>query len=137
MKNAENSDSKTEKVQAPDKRAEAIFRTNANSTAIKSQIASDSNEISKLKEEISLLKRENFNIKTLAALEKSGCLRPELAAKAVPENCENIQEWVEQFKAENDILFRKPALDHGSNFKPTQCTNLSPVEIMNNYIRGI
>lgn len=137
MKNAENSDAKTEKVSASDKRAETIFRSKANSTAVKSQIASDSNEISKLKEEISLLKRENFNIKTLAALEKYGCLRPELAAKAVPEDCENIQEWVEQFKTENDILFRKPVQDHGSNFKPTQCTNLSPVEIMNNYIRGI
>lgn len=137
MKNAENSDSKTENVSAPDKRAETIFKSKANPPAGKSQISVDSDEISKLKEEISLLKKENFNIKTLAALEKSGCLKPELAAKTIPENCENIQEWVEQFKAENDILFRKPLQDHGNTFKPTQCTNLSPVEIMNNYIRGI
>lgn len=95
------------------------------------------NEIIKLKKEIADLKAENFNMRTISALEKSGCLKAELAAKVIPKDCTNIQEWVDNFKSENDILFQQPAQSHGSAFKPSQCSNLSPVEIMNNYIRGI
>ena len=94
-------------------------------------------ELSKLKEELSKLKAENFNLRARSALEKSGCIKPELAMKALPADCEDIQEWVDNFKSENDILFKSEAVSHGGSFKPTQCSNLSPVEIMNNYIRGI
>lgn len=94
-------------------------------------------EIKKLLDEIKSLKEENFNVKTLAALERSGCLKPELVLKTVPKDCENIEEWIEGFKTENDILFGQTNLSHGGNFKPINCKNLSPNEIMNNFIRGI
>lgn len=94
-------------------------------------------EIENLKKEITALKSENFNVKTLAALEKSGCLKPELVIKAVPKDCENLQDWIDTFKTENDILFKQPPRNHGGNFKPSNCCNLSPTELMNNYIRGI
>ena len=94
-------------------------------------------ELSVLKEELSKLKAENFNLRAKSALEKSGCIKPDLAIKALPPDCENIQDWIENFKSENDILFKPESINHGANFKPTQCSNLSPVEIMNNYIRGI
>ena len=97
----------------------------------------NSEDIAKLKEELSKLKAENFNLRAISALEKSGCLKPDLALKALPQDCEDIQEWVDNFKADNDILFKSEPVNHGGNFKPTQCSNLSPVEIMNNYIRGI
>ncbi len=98
---------------------------------------SANDEILSLKQQIETLKAENLNIKTIRALEKSGCIMPELAAKAVPADCENLDEWINSFKSENDMLFRLPQQNHGGNFKPTKSNNLSPTELMNNYIRGI
>ena len=101
------------------------------------EVKTTESELEKLKKEISALKSENFNLKTLSALEKSGCIKPDLVMKAVPENCENLQDWIDSFKSENEILFKQPAQNHGGSYKPTNCTNLSPSELMNNYIRGI
>jgi len=94
-------------------------------------------ETEKLKKELENLKKENFNLKTLSALEKSGCIKPDLVMKAVPENCENLQDWIDTFKSENEILFKEPQQSHGGMYKPTNSANLSPSELMNNYIRGI
>ena len=60
-----------------------------------------------------------------------------LKKQAVPADCENLQQWIDTFKSENEVLFQPPAQNHGGNFKPTKCNNLSPTELMNNYIRGI
>ena len=137
MKNAEKPDVKNDRTKYLENAAKTIFKSGQENLSDAGKSNTTEDEIVKLKDEILKLKKENFNIKTLAALEKSGCLKPELAAKAIPDDCENIQEWVEGFKAENAILFKKPLNNHGSSFKPTQGTNLSPVEIMNNFIRGI
>ena len=94
-------------------------------------------EILKLQKEIEQLKEENFNVKTISSLERAGCLKPELVLKSVPRDCENLTEWIDNFKAENDILFVSPDSSCGGGYKPTVSKNLSPNEIMNNFIRGI
>ena len=97
----------------------------------------ENEEILKLQKEIADLKEENFNVKTISSLERAGCLKPELVLKSVPRDCENLDEWIENFKSENDILFDDAQYNHGGIYKPTVSKNLSPNEIMNNFIRGI
>lgn len=114
-----------------------LFSSQKPETEITQPQNSLNQELEILKQEISALKSENFNIKTISALEKSGCIKPELVINAVPKDCENLQDWIDSFKTENEILFRQPPKNHGGNFKPSHCSNLSPSELMNNYIRGL
>ena len=116
---------------------ERLFSTPKSETETLPTQTSLNQELEILKNEISALKSENFNIKTISALEKSGCIKPELVINAVPKDCENLQDWIDSFKTENEILFRQPPQNHGGNFKPSHYSNLSPSELMNNYIRGI
>ena len=97
----------------------------------------ENDEIQNLKNEIAALKEENFNVKTISLLERAGCLKPDLVLKSVPRDCENLNEWIENFKSDNDILFGEANYSHGGGYKPTISKNLSPNEIMNNFIRGI
>ena len=101
------------------------------------QNQSDDSELGKLQNEIENLKSENFNIKAISALEKAGCLNSELASKVVPKDCENINDWVEKFKSDNEYMFKKTQPNHSTTFKPSQCRTLNTNEIMNNFIRGI
>ena len=138
MKKQENESKELTSIQKTNLAGQKIFAKYIEKNKKMQREQPDSkDELSKLKEELSNLKVENFNLRAKSALEKSGCLKPDLAIKALPPDCDDIQEWVENFKSENDILFKSEPTNHGANFKPTQCSNLSPVEIMNNYIRGI
>ena len=118
--------------------AQKIFKNVKSSQTEKdSKPEKENEEILQLKKEIEQLKEENFNVKTISTLERAGCLKPELVLKSVPRDCENLGEWIDKFKAENDILFGSPDYCHGGAYKPTISKNLSPNEIMNNFIRGI
>ena len=90
-----------------------------------------------LKQEIEKLKQENKRIKFVSSLTKFGCLKPELVAGEIPSDCENLDEWVKNYKSENEFLFRQSSENHGGSFKPAKTNNLSPTELMNNFIRGI
>ena len=90
-----------------------------------------------LQKEIADLKAENRKIKASAALDKSGCIKTDLVIKALPDDCEDIQAWIDNYKEENEFLFKEQKPIHGGSYKPTQSANLSATEIMNNYIRGI
>lgn len=94
-------------------------------------------EIENLQKEIAELKQENRKIKNVAALDKFGCLKSELIAREIPQECENIDEWIRDYKKNNEFLFRQSAENHGGTFKPSRSNNLSPTELMNNFIRGI
>ncbi len=133
MDNNTNNVSKSEIVQKFNEKLAAA----SGSSKEKTKTEPVNEDILSLKKQIENLKAENLSIKTIRALEKSGCIMPELAAKAVPADCENLQQWIDTFKSENEVLFQPPAQNHGGNFKPTKCNNLSPTELMNNYIRGI
>ncbi len=101
------------------------------------QTQSQNPDIQSLQREIIELKTENRKIKASAALDKLGCIKTDLVIKALPDDCEDIQGWIDTFKEENEFLFKEYNSTHGGSYKPTQSTNLSPTEIMNNYIRGI
>ena len=90
-----------------------------------------------LKQEIEKLKQENKRIKCVSSLTKFGCLKPDLVAGEIPSDCENLDEWVQNYKSENEFLFRQSSENHGGSFKPAKTNNLSPTELMNNFIRGI
>lgn len=132
----------TEKTELTKKQKIENFGTRLFSSPIQepeknSKLNEQLKELETLKQELEQLKNENFNIKTISSLEKAGCIKPELVMKAVPKDCENLQDWIETFKTENEILFKQPPQNHGGNFKPSNCSNLSPSELMNNYIRGL
>ena len=97
----------------------------------------EENETEILKKKVEDLMQENRKIKTLSSLNKFGCLKSELVAKEIPNDCENIDEWVQNYKNENAFLFSLSQENHGGNFKPSRSNNLSPTELMNNFIRGI
>lgn len=94
------------------------------------------NQINELKEQIDLLKEENSNMKKQSLLEKAGCINTDLVLKAIPDDCEDIQEWIDNFKAANEVLFKQPPKSFGGSFKPSRTNILNPRELMNDYIRN-
>lgn len=105
--------------------------------SVKIPTKNEDGEIENLQKEIAELKRENRKIKNVAALDKFGCLKSELIAREIPQECENVDEWIRDYKTNNEFLFRHPSENHGGTFKPSRSNNLSPTELMNNFIRGI
>ena len=105
--------------------------------SVKIPTKNEDGEIENLQKEIAELKRENRKIKNVAALDKFGCLKSELIAREIPQECENVDEWIRDYKTNNEFLFRQPPENHGGIFKPSRSNNLSPTELMNNFIRGI
>ena len=91
-------------------------------------------QINELTEEIEKLKAENLSMKKQVLLDKAGCIKSELVSKAIPDDCEDIEGWIDEFKSANEILFKPQSF--GSAFKPARANILNPKELMNNYIRN-
>lgn len=69
-------------------------------------------------------------------LEKFGCLKPDLVIKDIPENCENVEDFLSSYKTQNPFLFESPKTKHGFAFRSNRAVNYSPSQQMNNYIRS-
>ena len=121
------------KNQIADLRKEAAkYRINAKNSSAENQTAQE--QLKSLQEELALTKKENLLVKRQLLLDKAGCIKSDLVANIIPEDCQDIQLWIDEYKRENGILFKQEE-NHGGGFKPVQINNLSPSELMNTFIR--
>ena len=88
-----------------------------------------------LQEEFAKTKKENLLVKRQALLDKAGCIKSDLVVNVIPEDCEDVQAWIDNYKKENEILFKKESTNHGGNYKPSNTKNMNPDEVMNMFIR--
>ena len=107
-----------------------INAKNANAETISAQ-----EQLKSIQLELDTTKKECLILKRQALLDKAGCLKSELVAPAIPDDCEDIQSWIDNYKAQNQILFKKEP-NHGGGFKPSSINNLSPSAMMNSFIRN-
>jgi hypothetical protein len=92
-------------------------------------------KLAEVQKDFEAAKQEKIAEKQMRMLDRAGCLKSELVVKAVPGDCENIDEWVENYRKENPFLFKSEPVSHGSNFKPAQTIHLTPSQHMNMLIR--
>lgn len=122
------------KNQIADLRKEAAkYRINAKNFSAEKQTAED--QLKSLQEELAITKKENILVKRQLLLDRAGCIKSDLVANIIPEDCEDIESWIEEYKRENGILFKLETENHGGGFKPSLINNLSPSELMNTFIR--
>lgn len=93
-------------------------------------------QLKALQDEFAKTKRENRLVKNQSLLDKAGCIKSDLVATVIPDDCDNVQEWIENYKKENEILFKTATQNHGGNFKPSNGTNVNPHDAINNFIRS-
>lgn len=93
-------------------------------------------QLKALQDEFAKTKRENRLVKNQSLLDKAGCIKSDLVATVIPDDCDNVQEWIENYKKENEILFKTATTNHGGNFKPSNGTNANPHDAINNFIRS-
>lgn len=115
------------------RREAAKYRINARSAEEEKQSMEEL--LKNLQDELALSKRENLTAKRTALLDKAGCISSELVAGIIPDECEDIQGWIDNYKKENELMFRPGGAKHGGGFKPAASNNLSPSEMMNMFIR--
>ena len=120
------------KEQIADLRKEAAkYRINAKNFSAENQTAQE--QLKVLQDELALTRKENLLVKRQLLLDKAGCIKSDLVANIIPEDREDIQLWIDEYKRENRILFKQE--NHGGGFKPSLINNLSPSELMNTFIR--
>lgn len=93
-------------------------------------------QLKALQDEFAKIKRENRIVKNQSLLDKAGCIKSDLVASVIPDDCDNVQGWIENYKKENEILFKTATTNHGGNFKPSNGTNVNPHDAINNFIRS-
>ncbi len=90
-------------------------------------------EISK---ELAALKIKHKELEIMRTLDNAGCLKSELVAKDIPFDCENLKDFVDKYKDENQFLFRHQKENISSSFKTSTSKNLTPTQQMDAYIRA-
>lgn len=124
---------KSLKEQISELRKEAAkYRTSARTAASEKQTAEE--QLKNLYDELEKTKKENKLVKRQSLLDKAGCIKSELVVNVIPDDCEDIQNWIDNYKKENTELFTLS--NHGGFFKPSTVNNMTPSQLMNSYIRG-
>lgn len=86
--------------------------------------------------ELNALKQEKFERDILHKLEKLGCLKPSLVLKDLPDNLENIDDFLQNYKNENAFLFKPKKNKHGYSYRSVKTINYTTSQQMNNCIRS-
>ena len=129
-----NAEIQSLKEQISDLRKEAAkYRTTAKATATEKQSVEE--QLKALQDEFAKTKKENLLVKRQSLLEKAGCIKSDLVVNVIPDDCEDVQAWIDNYKKENSILFKKEVTNHGGGYKPSTTSNLTPAEQMNSFIR--
>ncbi|MCR5261571.1 MAG: hypothetical protein K6C94_06995 [Candidatus Gastranaerophilales bacterium] len=89
-----------------------------------------------LKADYASISKQNYDQSIITKLEKAGCLKPSLVLKDIPEDCQNVDEFVQEYQQNNPFLFKKPQTRHGYTFKNGKASNYTASQQMNNYIRS-
>lgn len=122
------------KAEIADLRKEAAsYRTKAKDTAKGKETVEE--QLKALQDEFAKTKRENRIVKNQSLLDKAGCIKSDLVATAIPDDCDDVQKWIEDYKKENEVLFKAATNNHGGNYKPSTSNNVNPHDAMNNFIR--
>lgn len=93
-------------------------------------------QFDEIKTELDSVCKQKIQQDILFKLEKSGCLKPSLVIKEIPEDCENIDDFLASYRAENPFLFESPKVKHGYSFRGGRASNYTTSQQMNNYIRS-
>lgn len=101
--------------------------------AEKTAIQQKAEEIQK---ELEVLKSTHKTLNIVRKLDKAGCVKSELVAKDIPDDCEDIDSFIEKYKEENDFLFRAKKQSLGGTFKPSTTKALTPSQQMDAFIRA-
>lgn len=89
-----------------------------------------------VRKQLESLKAQSFEQTAMMKLDKQGCLRSALVLKDIPQDCENLDEFIENYKKNCPFLFSKQKSKHGFSFKGGKNANYTPSQKMNNYIRS-
>ena len=89
-----------------------------------------------VKKQLESVKIQNFEQLAILKLDKQGCLRSSLVLKDIPQDCDNLDEFIENYKKNYPFLFSKKKNKHGFSFKSGKNANYTPSQKMNNYIRS-
>lgn len=89
-----------------------------------------------VQKELDMLKESNRNLKIMRALDKAGCIKSDLVSKDIPLDCEDIDEFIKNYKDANQFLFKNPPESIGSTFKTSGTKNLTPAQRMDAFIRA-
>lgn len=94
--------------------------------------------LASIQKELENTKKENITVKRIAQLEKAGCLKSELVAREIPEDCDDIIGFIKTYKEnpDNAFLFGDKRQSHGGAFKPAKQNNTTPSQQMNSFIRS-
>lgn len=88
-----------------------------------------------IQSELEALRAEHRSLKLVRALDKAGCVKSELVAKDIPQDCDDVDGFIEKYKAENSFLFGVKKTSHGGTFKPTSTVNLTQSQQIDRAIR--
>lgn len=112
----------------------AKYRTSLNSA--NTEKAELEKLLQNLKADFETISKEKLNQEILYKLEMSGCLKPNLVLKDIPAECENLDDFLTDYKNNNPFLFQQQKTRHGFAFKGVKSTNYTSSQQMNNYIRS-
>lgn len=112
----------------------AKYRNSAKATSTEKQTVEE--QLRVIQEKLQETEKENKRVKVESLLDKSGCIKSDLVAKVIPNDCEDISAWIEDFKKNNAILFKTEKQNKGGGYKPTANNNLTPSQQMDYYIRS-
>ena len=93
-------------------------------------------QAARIRDELARLKSAHRAEVIMRKLDAAGCLKSSLALKDVPEDCEDVDKFIETYRVENAFLFTKNKTSHGGLFKTQNKQILSPSQRMDRVIRS-
>jgi len=112
----------------------AKYRTALNSS--KEEKANLQKMFDDLQNELKSVTQLKKNQEITHKLELAGCLKPDLVLADIPQDCENLEEFVDLYKKNNPFLFKQTKIKHGFAFRGGKASNYTTSQQMNNYIRS-
>lgn len=85
--------------------------------------------------ELAQLKSAHRAEMIMRKFDAAGCVKSSLALKDVPEDCTDLDKFIETYRIENPFLFTKNKTLHGGLFKPQKTEVLTPSQRMDRAIR--
>ena len=92
-------------------------------------------QAAEIKSELETLKKAHRAELLMRKLDAAGCIKSTLVVKDIPENCDDIDTFIENYRSENSFLFNKNKISGNDFFKPQKSQLLSASQQMDRVIR--
>ena len=92
-------------------------------------------QAAEIKSELETLKKAHRAELLMRKLDAAGCIKSTLVVKDIPENCDDIDTFIENYRSENSFLFNKNKISSNDFFKPQKSQLLSASQQMDRVIR--